>query len=54
MLLDEIMQVYPELDIKDFAPGTGLISLRDDGDGIVYIGKWNYEKSIPKGMKLGK
>jgi hypothetical protein len=53
-LFDEIIAVYPELTIDDFAP-RGVIELRDDSDGIGgYIAKWEYSKPIPKGLKLGK
>jgi hypothetical protein len=54
MTMEEIIAVYPELTIKDFAPQSGVITLFDDGDGIVYIKSWNYSKPIPEGMKLGK
>jgi hypothetical protein len=53
-LFDVITEAYPELTDVDFAPLTGKISLRDDGDGISYIAKWEYSKPIPTGMKLGK
>jgi hypothetical protein len=53
-LFTQITAVYPELTQEDFYPGTGLISLRDDGDGIQYIGKWEYSQPIPNGLKLGK
>ncbi len=49
-----ITEAYPELTDVDFAPITGKISLRDDGDGIQYIYEWNLDKPIPKGLKLGK
>jgi hypothetical protein len=48
-----IVETYPELTDADFAP-EGTIELCDDGDGIAYIGKWEYTKPIPEGMKLGK
>ena len=55
-LYDEIIAVYPELTITpekdEFA--FGCIELRDDGDGVQYIGKWNYSKPLPAGMKVGK
>ncbi len=53
-LFTEITAVYPELKDTDFFPMSGSISLRDDGDGVQYIAKWEYSKPIPKGMKLGK
>lgn len=53
-LWQEIISAYPELTDKDFHPIFGDINLKDDGDGIVYIAKWNYSKPIPEGLKLGK
>jgi hypothetical protein len=54
MTVEEIIAVYPELTIDDFKPQSGCITLRDDGDGVIYIAKWDYSKPIPAGMKLGK
>ena len=55
MSLDIIIrESYPELTDADFLPPQGKIGLKDDGDGIQYISKWDYEKPIPKGLKLGK
>jgi len=48
-----ILETYPELTIKDFGL-NGCIELRDDGDGIQYLFRWDYSKPIPKGIKLGK
>ncbi len=53
-LYAEIIAVYPELTEADFDFRKGQIELKDDGDGIQYIAKWDYSKPIPKGMKLGK
>lgn len=53
-LFTQITTAYPELSDTDFHPTTGSIMLKDDGDGIQYIAKWDYSKSLPKGMKLGK
>lgn len=53
-LFTEITAVYPELTSADFAPKRGKIALQDDGDGIQYIAKWEYEKPLPEGMKVGK
>jgi hypothetical protein len=53
-LWQTIVETYPELIDADFNPTTGIITLIDDGDGIVYIEKWNYQKPIPNGLKLGK
>jgi hypothetical protein len=54
MLDVQIKTTYPELIDNDFAPITGTIQLKDDGDGIAYIAKWEYSKPIPSGMKIGK
>jgi hypothetical protein len=54
-LFDEIMSVYPDLDIEEFRPNGGRINLRNDADGAGdYIAKWDYDKPIPQGLKLGK
>jgi hypothetical protein len=53
-LFTQITEAYPELTFMDFQPDFGSIGLKDDGDGIQYISKWNYSKPIPKGLKLGK
>jgi hypothetical protein len=51
-LYHKIIEVYPEISDNEFA--YGKITLRDDGDGIQYIAKWEYEKPIPDGLTLGK
>jgi hypothetical protein len=55
-LYSEIIAVYPELtateEFNEF--WKGRIRLQQDEDGIQYIAKWEYDKPIPKGMKLGK
>ena len=48
-----IKDAYPELVDADFLPNES-IQLVDDGDGVVYIGEWNYSKPLPDGMKVGK
>jgi hypothetical protein len=53
-LFNQILETYPELTVMDFDPDSGSILLKDDGDGVQYISKWNYSKPIPEGMKLGK
>ncbi len=47
-----IKETYPEINDSEFA--FGCIRLQDDGDGIQYIAKWEYEQPIPDGLKLGK
>jgi hypothetical protein len=53
-LFTELKKVYPELELADFHPLTGSISVIDDGDGVQYINKWEFSKALPKGLKLGK
>ena len=53
-IYDKIIDVYPQLTDLDFAPIIGIIHLKDDGDGFAYIAKWEYDKPIPAGLKLGK
>jgi hypothetical protein len=53
-LFNTILETYPELTVLDFDPDLGSILLKDDGDSIQYLAKWNYSKPIPQGMKLGK
>jgi hypothetical protein len=52
-LYDEIVAAYPELTSEDF-DNKGVIELKDDGDGIQYISKWEYSQPIPEGLSLGK
>jgi len=55
-LYDQIIAKLPELENlpNEFGFG-GSIILRNDSDGKGdYIEKWEYEKPIPAGMKLGK
>jgi hypothetical protein len=54
MLDKQIKKNYPELTDLDFDINYGTILLKDDGDGVVYIDKWEYSKPIPDGLKLGK
>lgn len=50
-----ITETYPELTDIDFDPRhNGKILLCDDGDGVQYIAKWNLDKELPKGLKIGK
>lgn len=52
-LWEKIQETYPELTNADFGQ-NGCIELRDEGDGVVYIAKWEYSKPLPEGMKVGK
>lgn len=53
-LFSIITDFYPELNDSHFDTLEGIIKLKDDGDGIQYIAKWDYSKPLPKGLKLGK
>ena len=53
-MYETITEAYPELTDNDFLPNSGSILLKDDGDGIVYLAKWDYSKPVPEGIKLGK
>lgn len=54
-LYDDLINALPELTEADFAPKIGTILLQDDSDGDgAYIAKWDYDKPIPNGFKLGK
>ncbi len=50
---EKIVQAYPELTKDSDFQELGIF-LKDDGDGIDYIAKWEYSKPIPDGLKLGK
>ena len=53
-LYDDIIASVPTLTVEDFGI-RGTIELRDDSDGQgAYIEKWEYNKPIPNGMKVGK
>jgi hypothetical protein len=53
-LFDAIILEYPELTKEHFAIG-GIIELQDDSDDCgAYIKRWDYDKPIPNGLKLGK
>jgi hypothetical protein len=51
---EKIIAIYPELTDYDFIGRNAPIELRDDGDGVPYIYRWNYSAPIPSGLKLGK
>jgi len=54
MRIDQkIVETYPEISLTDTFEKLGIY-LQDDGDGVVYIAKWEYSKPIPDGLKLGK
>lgn len=53
-LYDEIISIYSELQGSDLFI-NGVIILQNDSDGLGdYIAKWEYDKPIPAGLKLGK
>jgi hypothetical protein len=52
--IEIIKTTYPELTDSDFGL-HGSIEIRDDSDGLgAYVAKWEYSKSIPESLKLGK
>jgi hypothetical protein len=52
-LYTKITDTYPELiDSEEF--DGGCIQLKDDGDGVQYIAKWEYGQPLPEGLKIGK
>lgn len=55
-LYESLLKAYPELsDQNDPRFWSETIVLQDDSDGKgAYIAKWDYEKPIPQGFKLGK
>lgn len=52
-LWEKIIEALPELNPTDDFRKLG-IHLKDDGDGIDYIEKWEYNKPLPDGFVLGK
>ena len=53
-LWEKIIEVLPELNATDNFKSLGIF-LQDDNDGNgAYIAKWEYEKPLPKGFKIGK
>jgi hypothetical protein len=53
-LIEQILDTYPELKEMNYVFTSDII-LYDDSDGQgAYIFKWEYDKPIPKGLKLGK
>ena len=52
-LWEKIIEAYPEISPTDFFSDFGIY-LRDDGDGIPYIEKWEYHKPLTEGLKVGK
>jgi hypothetical protein len=53
-LWEQITAAYPEINPTDDFQKLG-IWLQDDSDSQgAYIAKWEYDKPIPDGLKLGK
>ena len=53
-LYQKIIEVYPELENAIQFYNHSII-LQNDSDGLGdFIAKWEYEKPIPTGLKLGK
>jgi hypothetical protein len=53
-LQDKIKEIYPELTDADFFSNGPIVFRKDDDDYEEYIIKWEYDKPIPEGLKLGK
>lgn len=55
-LIETLLEIYPELSDNSFEVfGNRTIVLQDDSDGYgPYIAKWEYDKPLPAGMKIGK
>lgn len=55
-LVEQIIEIYPELANNDYEAFAGrIIRVQDDSDGYgPYIAKWEYDKPLPTGMKIGK
>ena len=52
-LWEKIIQALPELKPTDDFAKLGIY-LKDDGDAIEYIQKWEYSEPLPDGFVLGK
>lgn len=52
-LWEKIINALPEIKATDPFIDLGIV-IKDDGDGIQYIAKWEYSKPIPDGLFLGK
>jgi hypothetical protein len=50
---EKIIEVYPELKPTDDFLKLGIY-IKDDGDGIDYIQKWEYSEPLPDGFVIGK
>lgn len=49
-----ITETYPEV-LTNPSILKDKIELQDDSDGLgIWIVKWDYEKPLPEGLKLGK
>lgn len=51
-LIEQIIEKCSTVTRDDFLP-NGLIRLRDKGDGIVFIDKWEHPEVMPSNFKLG-
>lgn len=53
-LWQKIIEAFPEIDPTSDFTRLG-IWLQDDNDGLgAYITRWEYEKPLPKTLKIGK
>lgn len=54
-LFDELLDADLKLKESDFDPLFGKVSLRNDADGFGdYIAKWELDRDLPSGFKVGK
>jgi hypothetical protein len=52
-LWEKIIEALPEIKATDDFSKLGIY-LKDDGDGIDYIEKWEYSEPLPDGFVIGK
>lgn len=53
-IYQKVIETYPELE-NGLEFRLGKIIIQDDSDGQGdFIAKWDYDKPIPEGLKLGK
>jgi len=53
-IYEQLIEIYPELIGSDVF-SNNIIVLQNDSDGLGdFIVKWDYDKPLPKGFKVGK
>lgn len=57
-MITKIKELCSEVTDNDFYPlsvgGTGKIELWDEGDGVIFIGKWTHSDTQPTAEELGE